>query len=201
MAKNAKSNKNPSTSNDSNANNANFNKNDRKRLYEINDTVKLLVEEVKFLKTEIERTNRKAKRLEIENERLKKSVNLSLFKIDALKLPESKNNQDDGEEIVLKIAKLLNVDLQLCEIQRAHRLGKKPPRVFQNQDQLLYDSSLTKNEIRFYSQNQILKNARIFTSIYYRGSNPYALKAVAIHKKKNVKMILFLITFLMITSG
>ena len=84
MARNAKSNKNSSTSNDSNANNANFNENDRKPLYEINNTVKLLVEEVKFLKNEIERTNRKAKRLEIENERLKKSVNLSLFKIDAL---------------------------------------------------------------------------------------------------------------------
>ena len=40
-------------------------------------------------------------------------------------IPESKNNQDDGEEIVLKIAKSLNVDLQPCEIQRAHRLGKK----------------------------------------------------------------------------
>ena len=69
MARNAKSNKNSSTSNDSNANNANFNENDRKRLYEINNTVKLLVEEVKSLKNEIvERTNRKAKRLEIENE-------------------------------------------------------------------------------------------------------------------------------------
>ena len=53
-------------------------------MYEINNTVKLLVEEVKSLKNEIERTNRKAKRLEIENERLKKSVNLSLLKIDAL---------------------------------------------------------------------------------------------------------------------
>ena len=168
-------------------------------MYEINDTIKLLVEEVKSLKNEIERTNRKAKRLEIENERLKKSVNLSLFKIDALEqygrrenlrihgIPESKNNQDDGEEIVLKIAKSLNVDLQPCEIQRAHRLGKKPPIAFQNQDQLLYDSFLTKNELRFYSQNQILKNARIFTSIHFKGSNPSALKAVAIHKKRMSK--------------
>ena len=116
MARNAKSNKNSSTSNDSNANNANFNENDRKRLYEINNTVKLLV--VKSLKNEIERTNHKAKRLEIENERLKKSVNLSLFKIESLEqygrrenlrihgIPESKNNQEDGEEIVLKIRKI-----------------------------------------------------------------------------------------------
>ena len=137
MARNAKSNKNFSTSNDSNANNANFNENDRKRLYEINNTAKLLVEEIKSLKNEIERINRKARPLEIENERLKKLVNLSLFKIDALEqygrrenlkihgIPESKNNQDDGEEFILKIAKSLNVDLQPCEIQRAHRLGKK----------------------------------------------------------------------------
>ena len=55
MAKNAKFNKNPSTSNDSNANNANFNENDRKRLYEINDTIKLLAKEVKSLKNEMER--------------------------------------------------------------------------------------------------------------------------------------------------
>ena len=99
-------------------------------MYEINNTVKLLVEEVKSLKNKIERTNRKARRIEIENEneRLKKSVNLSLFKIDALEqygrrenlrihgIPESKNNQDDGEQIVLKIAKSLNVDLQPYEI-------------------------------------------------------------------------------------
>ena len=38
MARNAKSKKNLSTSNDSNANNANYNENDRKRLYEINNT-------------------------------------------------------------------------------------------------------------------------------------------------------------------
>ena len=172
MARNAKSNKNSSTSNDSNANNANFNENDRKRLYEINNTVKLLVEEVKSLKNEIERTNRKAKRLEIENERLKKSVNLSLFKIDALEqygrrenlrihgIPESKNNQDDGEEIVLKIAKSLNVDLQSCEIQRAHRLGKKTTNNISKPRPIIV--RFISHEIRFYLQNQTLKKRKNF---------------------------------------
>ena len=101
-------------------------------------------------------------------------MNLSPFKIDAFEqygrcenlrihgIPESKNNLDDGEEIVLKIAKSLNIDLQPCEIQKAHRLGKKPPITFQNQDQLLYESSFTKNEIRFYSQNQVLKKRKNF---------------------------------------
>ena len=178
MARNAKSNKNSSTSNDSNANNANFNENDRKRLYEINNTVKLLVEEVKSLKNEIERTNRKAKRLEIENERLKKSVNLSLFKIDALEqygrrenlrihgIPESKNNQDDGEEIVLKIAKSLNVDLQPCEIQRAHRLGKKTTNNISKPRPIIvrFISHKKRNKILFAKSN--LKKTQEFSQVF-----------------------------------
>ena len=213
MARNAKSNKNFSTSNDSNANNANFNEIDRKQLYEINNTVKLLVEEVKSLKNEIERTNHKAKHLEIKNERLKKSVNLSLFKIDALEqygrcenlrihgIPESKNNQDLGEEIKLEIAKSLNVDLQSCEIQRAHRPRKKTTNNISKTRPIIvrFISHKKQNKILFAKSN--LKNARIFTSIHYRGSNPSALKAVAIHKKKNAKIVLFSVTLLMVTSG
>ena len=44
-----------------------FNKDDRKQLYEINDIVKTMVEEIKMLKTQLERSNSKVKRLEIEN--------------------------------------------------------------------------------------------------------------------------------------
>ena len=153
-------------------NNANFNENDRKQLYEINDTVKLLVEEVKPLKNEIERTNRKAKRLEIENERLKKSFNLSLFKINALEqygrrekiyvIPESKNNQDDKEEIVLKTAKSLNVDLQPCEIQRAYQLGKKTTNNISKPRPIIvrFMSHKKRNKILF--ANQILKKRKNF---------------------------------------
>ena len=147
-------------------------------MYEINDTVKLLIEEVKSLKNKIQRTNRKAKSLEIENERLKKSVNLSLFKIDASEqygrrenlrihgIPGSKNNQDDGEEIVLKIAKSLNVDVQPCEIQRAHRLGKKiinniskPRPIF-----VRFISHKKRNKILFAKSN--LKKTQEFLQVF-----------------------------------
>ena len=123
------------------------------------------------------------------------SVNLSLFKIDALEqygrcenlrihgIPESKNDQDE-EEIKLKIAKLLNFDLQLCEIQRAHRLGKKPPITFQKQDQLFYDSSLTKNEIRFYLQNQTLKMQEFSQIFIMKDLTPLCSKLLQYIKKE-----------------
>ena len=40
-------------------------------------------------------------------------------------VPETNNNNDDGEDVVLRIAKFLQIDLQGMDIQRAHRLGKK----------------------------------------------------------------------------
>ena len=197
MAKIAKSNKNSSTSNDSNADNANFNENDGKRLYEINNTVKLLVEEVKSLKNEIERTNRKEKRLEIENERLKNSVNLSLFKIDALEqygrrknlrihgTPESKNNQDDGEEIVLKIAKSLNVDLQTCEIQTANRLGKKTIKNISKPRPIIvqFISHRKRNKILFAKSN--LKKTQEFLQVFITEDlTPLRLKLLQYIKKE-----------------
>ena len=62
----------------------NFNEDDRKQLYEINDIVKTMVEEIKMLKTQLERSNSKVKRLEIENAQLKQTANLTLYKLDSL---------------------------------------------------------------------------------------------------------------------
>ena len=72
-----------------------------------------------------------------ENQRLKQQLNLSLYKSDSLEqygrrenlriyiVPESTNKKDDGEDIIIEIAKLLNVNLKDLDIQRAHRLGQK----------------------------------------------------------------------------
>jgi len=40
-------------------------------------------------------------------------------------IPESTGSNDDGESAVMNIAKVLNVELNATDIQRAHRLGKK----------------------------------------------------------------------------
>ena len=114
-----------------------FNEEDRKQLYKINDTIELMVEEIKMLKSELEKSNRKVSCLEIENARLKQAANLTLYKLDALEqygrrenlkihgFRESNDNSDDGEKVVLKVAEYLEIQLQANDIQRAHRLGKK----------------------------------------------------------------------------
>ena len=75
--------------------------------------------------------------LKAENIKLKQALSLNVFNVDALEQygrrenlrihgsPESKEKQDDGENIVFELAKELNIDLKSCDIQRAHRLGKK----------------------------------------------------------------------------
>ena len=74
----------------------------------------------------------------VENSRLKQIVNINLYKIDDLEqygrrenmrihgIPESTDSiDDDGEKVILKMAKDLNIELKDSDIQRAHRLGTK----------------------------------------------------------------------------
>ena len=138
MTRNKQSSKNVKSCSEENVDSA-FNEDDKKQLHEINDLIKTLVQEVKTLKEDLKVSNLKVKNLEIENARLKKATNLTLFKLDALDqysprenlriygVPETNNNNDDGEDVVLRIAKFLQIDLQgmYIYIQRAHRLGKK----------------------------------------------------------------------------
>ena len=81
-------------------------------------------------------------------------------------IPESKNNQDDGEEIVLKIAKSLNVDLQPCEIQRAHRLGKKTTNNISKPRPIIvrFISHKKRNKILFAKSN--LKKTQEFSQVF-----------------------------------
>ena len=138
MTRNKQSSKNVKPCSEENVDSA-FNEDDRKQLHEINDLIKTLVQEVKTLKEDLQVSNLKVKNLEIENARLKRATNLTLFKLDALEqycrrenlriygVPETNNNNDDGEgeDVVLRIEKFLQIDLQGMDIQRAHRLGKK----------------------------------------------------------------------------
>ena len=77
------------------------------------------------------------KQVKAENVRLKQALNMTNYKLDELEqygrretsrihgIQESPNNKDDGEDIVLNIAKILGIELNGNDIQRAHRLGKK----------------------------------------------------------------------------
>ena len=73
-----------------------------------------------------------------ENEKLKQAFNLNIYKIDELEqygrrenlrihgVPESNSKADDGEWVLFIIAEELDIDFNERDIQRAHRLGKKP---------------------------------------------------------------------------
>ena len=112
MTSNKQNSKNVKSCSEENVDSA-FNE-DRKQLYEINDLIKTLVQEVKTLKEDLKVSNLKVKNLKIENVRVKKATNLTLFKLDALEqngwrenlrvygVPETNNNNDDGEDYELQ---------------------------------------------------------------------------------------------------
>ena len=116
----------------------------------------------------------KVKNLEIENVHFKKASNLTLFKLDVLEqyrqrenlriydIPETNNSNDDAEDVVLRIAKFLQIDLQGKDIQHAHRLGKKTKNIerkprpviaqfvsFKKRTEILFAKSKLKNNAEF----------------------------------------------------
>ena len=99
--------------------------------------MKKLESQVHELKAKLNDSNEEMLNLKAENIKLKQALSLIVFNVDALEQydrrenlrihgsPESKEKQDDGENIVFELAKELNIDLKSCDIHRAHRLGKK----------------------------------------------------------------------------
>ena len=110
----------------------------KKQLKEILDSMKNISDQINEIKNELMAAKRDISKITEENNKLKQIINLNTFKVDSLEqygrrenlriygIPESNENiDDDGEQIVHDIAKLLNVDLDNWDIQRAHRLGRK----------------------------------------------------------------------------
>ena len=135
-----------------------------------------MVEEIKMLKTQLERSNSKVKHLEIKNAQLMQTANLILYKLVSLEqygrrenlrihnVPENKETIDDREKI-LKVAKCLNVNLQSSDIQRAHRLGKK--RLNSEKPRFIivrFVSYKKRNEILFAKSK--LKNSQEFSNAF-----------------------------------
>ena len=53
-------------------------------------------------------------------EQYNRRENLKIYDI-----PKSSNNKDNGEDTLLEIAEMLNMELDNPDIQRTHRLGTK----------------------------------------------------------------------------
>ena len=111
---------------------------DRNELKDINLTLKELVSEINSLRKALDDSKTEINTVKVENLRLKQIVNINLYKIDDLEqyrrrenmqihgIPESTDSvDDDGEKVILKMAKDLNIELKDSDIQRAHQLGRK----------------------------------------------------------------------------
>ena len=95
----------------------------------------MLLLEIQVLKDELAKSKAEVKKVKNENSLLVQAVNICVSKVDGMEqygrrenirihgVPESSGNRDDGEMVVLEIAKKLNVNLESGDIQRAHRLG------------------------------------------------------------------------------
>ena len=109
------------------------------------------------------------------NERLKRQLNLSLYKIDALEqygrrenlriynVPESNSNTNDGEKMTSKIAKEMNVNLTDVEMQCAHRLRRKrngKPRP------IIVRFMCYKKRSQFLSSKKELKDSVSFSKVF-----------------------------------
>ena len=134
-----KSQPNKTNSVSSNQSEEHFNESDRIVLYEINQTMKHLKEEMKILKFEYakQKKNKKTVQVKKENERINQAINLNIFANNDLDqynrreniricgVPEISGEKDDGEDVLFQIAEELNIELDEWDIQKCHRQGKK----------------------------------------------------------------------------
>ena len=121
----------------SNNSSCSFNEEDRELLQNINKTIKDLKEEIKSLRDELNKSKKDLKMTQSENQRLKQALNLTIFKLDKLEqygrrenirihnISESENENDDGADVLFKVADALKIELDERDIQRVHRIGAK----------------------------------------------------------------------------
>ena len=139
MVKGKNKNRSRTVSSSSECSSSCFKESDRELLKDINISVKELIEEINFLKCELEKTKEVAQ-VKSENAQLKKAINLNIYSHDELVqysrreniriygVPETFIKHDDGENILFQIADELEIELDEYDIQRCHRLSRKPNR-------------------------------------------------------------------------
>ena len=162
-----------SSSSEQNVGNSYFKEEDRAILVDTNSTVKNLKEEINALKLELNKTKTEVGNVRSENARLKQAINLSIYSHDDLDqsnrreniriygAPESSSKKDDGEDVLHQITNELAIELEDWDIQRCHRLGKKPnswakPRPiiarfvsFKKRNEFLFTKAEIKNKANF----------------------------------------------------
>ena len=175
----------------------NFNDDDRQQLYEIHSTAKSLTEDLKSLKEELEISKNEMKQVKAENVRLKQALNMTNYKLDGSEqydrrensrihgIQESLNNKDNGEDIVLNIAKILGIELNGNDIQRAHRLGKKKKSLTAKPRPVIARFVFYKKKSEFLYAKKKLKEDAIYKSAFItEGLTPLRAKLLRYVKEE-----------------
>ena len=71
---------------------------------------------------------------------------------------EAKSTMDDGETVILNVAKTLSVNLRPADCQRAHRLGKKKKNVEKPRPFIVRSVSYKKRNELFYKKSELKKS-------------------------------------------
>ena len=181
----------------SNATNSRFNDDDRQQLKEINETIKKLVlNEIRDLKSELAQNKKELKDIKMENAKLKQALNVNIFSTDAIDqygrrtnirihgVPKNTTEKDDGEEIVKEIAMELGIKLQDWDVQRAHRLGRKRPNSTRKPRPI--NARFLNHKTRTHilkEKSKLKKISKIPQYIPNRRSNPLANETVPLRKR------------------
>ena len=197
MSRNSKKDKYSSNNEGSSASNtANFNSDDREKLHEIYSCMKKLESQVHELKAKLNDNNEEMLNLKAENIKLKQALSLNVFNVDALEQygrrenlrihgsPESKEKQDDGENIVFELAKELKIDLKSSDIQRAHRLGKKKKTADAKPRQVIVRFLSYKKRNEFLKAKSRLRDSKYFPDAFIT-EDITPLRSKLLHYVKN----------------
>ena len=157
----------------SNNSSCSFNEEDRELLQNINKTMKDLKKEIKSLRDELNKSKKDLKMTQSENQRLKQALNLTNFKLDELEqygrrenirihnISESENENDDGADVLFKVADTLKIELDERDIQRVHRIGAKKTSKNAKPRPVIALLFLFKNETNFCLKKASLKEVDI----------------------------------------
>ena len=97
---------------------------------------------------------------------------------------ESKEKQDDGENIVFELAKELNINLKSCDIQRAHRLGKKKKTADAKPRQVIVRFLSYKKRNEFLKAKSRLRDSKHFPNAFIT-EDIIPLRSKLLHYVKN----------------
>ena len=174
---------------------AGFSLEDREKLTSILESMKSPKIQVQRLNKKLETNTKEIGKSKDENVKLKQALSLAVYNVDALEQYERRknirihgvaekinSNKDDGEEVVANIAGELGIDINECDVQSGHRLGKKKKSPGGKPQQISARFISHKIETNYCMQKKFERKQKLLESLSYRGPNAPTFKTTELRK-------------------